>query len=111
MFNIKQGDTSPSIKTRLLDGVNPVDLTNVDDVNFYMEDEYDRVIVSDNLAGRVNILDKSSGDVEYVFKKSDTSDVGKYRVEWEVVFDSAANRRETFPSEGTQFVKVTEAIK
>jgi hypothetical protein len=108
-FTITQNDTAPPIRSRLKDSGEPVNLTNVSNVFFYMENEYKEVVVSDDLTGRVNILDNTVGEVEYMFKSSETENVGRFKAEWEVLYDDGT--RETFPSDGKVSIEITGGIK
>jgi hypothetical protein len=108
-FTIVQNDTAPPIGSRLADSGEPVDLSNVSNVRFHMEDRFDRVIIEDDLTGRVNIVDASAGEVEYAFTNGDTSDVGKYKGEWQVLYSDG--KIETFPSAGKVDIQITEEIQ
>lgn len=108
-FTIVQNDTAPPINSRLTDSGEPVNLTDVSNIFFHMEDRYNRVQISDDLTGRVNIVDKTAGEVEYVFKSSDTEDVGTYQAEWEVLYEDGT--RETFPSNGMIDIEITSGIE
>lgn len=108
-FSIVQKDTNPPISSRLTDSGEPVDLSNSSNVFFHMEDEYNRVVISDDITGRVNITDESRGRVEYVFSESDTESVGTYEAEWEVLYDDGT--RETFPSNRMITVNITSGIQ
>lgn len=108
-FSIVQKDTNPPISSRLTDSGEPVNLSNTSNVFFHMEDEYNRVVISDDITGRVNIVDEVGGEVEYVFSESDTDRVGEYEAEWEVLYEDGS--RETFPSNRMITVNITSGIK
>lgn len=108
-FSIVQNDTNPPISSRLTDSGEPVNLQDVSNVFFHMEDSYNRVVISDDLTGRVNIVDAASGEVEYVFNERDTNRVGEYDAEWEVLYEDGS--RETFPSNKMITVNITSGIK
>lgn len=107
-FTIVQNDTAPPITSRLADDRVPVDLSNASNIRFHMKDQYENIVVDDDLTGRVNIVDEASGEVEYAFRPEDVTDIGTYRAEWEVLYDDGTI--ETFPSSGTITVKITEEI-
>lgn len=107
-FTIVQNDTAPPISSRLLDDGVPVELGNASNVFFHMEDKFGRVVIEDDLTGRVNIVDAKLGDVEYAFAPGDTSDIGSYAAEWQVLYDDGTI--ETFPSSGKVDIEVTEEI-
>lgn len=108
VFKITQGDTSPSLLSTLSGEDGPVDLTNTTDIRFIMQDRYEQIIIDDNLQGSVNITDASSGEVEYVFDSTDTSDVGEYTAEFEVEYNNGAI--ETFPTDTKINVEIVEQI-
>ena len=108
-FKIRQGDTAPPISSTLADNGGPVDLNNASNVRFHMQDQFERVIVEDDLTGRVNIVDEDLGKVEYVFSTNDTTDVGSYTGEWEVLYDDG--RIETFPVDGYVNIEITEQVQ
>lgn len=109
VFRIVQGDTAPPISSRLSDEDGAVDLSNVSNVEFHMMDKFERVVVSDDVTGRVNYVDKSVGEVEYVFKQEDTTDVGIYKGEWQVLYNDGTI--ETFPTDGYVDIHITEEIE
>lgn len=108
-FTIVQNDTAPPYTTRLTDSGDPVDLSNVSNIFFHMEDKYDRVIVSADLTGRVNIVDQSGAEVEYTWRSENTEDVGTYKAEWKVLYNDG--KVETFPSSGKDKIEITEEIE
>lgn len=107
-FYITQDDTNPPLESQLTDGGVPIDLTSANDVEFHMEDEFEQSVVNDNLAGNVNLVDASKGKVEYVWKSSDTSDVGTYFGEWQVEYNNGSF--ETFPVTSKLRIEVVEEI-
>lgn len=108
-FKIVQGDTAPPISSKLSDEDEYVNLTNVSNVRFHMQDRFERVVVEDDLTGRVNIVDGQTGKVEYVWSPDDTTDVGLYKAEWEVLYDDGTI--ETFPTDGYVDIEITEQIQ
>lgn len=107
-FTITQGDTVPPLSSTLTDSGEPVDITGYQEVSFHMEDMYERIVVDDNDTGRVNVIDESTGEVEYVWSSSDTSDIGTYEAEWEVTHSDGST--ETFPGNSKIIIEVTEEI-
>lgn len=107
-FRITQNDTAPPIQSKLTDEGVPIDLSNASNITFNMVDKFSRKVISDDLTGRVNILDEGSGQVEYTWKDGDTSDVGTYDVEWQVLYDDG--KVETFPTGFELTVEVVEEV-
>lgn len=108
-FTITQGDTAPPIQSTLTDTGVPVDLRNASNVFFHVEDKFNRSVISDDLTGRVSYVDKTLGKVKYVWKSENTSDVGKYTAEWEVLYDDG--KRETFPSDRKIEIEIVGGIE
>ena len=95
-FQIKEGDTSPTIGFQLLDGDgNGVNLTGAE-VRFIMADLSGNVVVDDDTTGSVKITDATTGKVRYDWQQEDTNDSGTYDAEWEVTYTDSAV--ETFPN-------------
>ena len=93
-FNIKQNDTSPSIRATLKDGSNSaVDLTGAS-VNFHMV-SLEGVTVVDSAA--VIVDPSTSGIVQYNWVAGDTQTAGAYNAEFEVTFSNG--KVETFPND------------
>lgn len=108
-FKIVQNDTAPPISSRLADSGEVVDLSSVSNVKFHMEDKFSRVVIEDDLTGRVNIVNADLGEVEYAFAARDTANVGSYKGEWQVLYQDG--KIETFPSEGKVEIEVVEEIE
>lgn len=91
-FNMKRGDTVPSIRRQLMggDGI-PVDLTGAV-VRFSMKDYRGIKIMREEC----EIIDASTGVVQYNWQAGDTSVDGKYCAEFEVTYDN--DGVETFPN-------------
>lgn len=105
-FTIVQNDTAPPIESTLRDEGVPIDLTNATNVRFHMEDKYNRVVVEDDVTGRVSVTNHDLARVEYAFAPGDTTDVGDYTAEWEVVYDDGTS--ETFPTEDKVEIRINE---
>lgn len=104
-FNIKQGDTRPSLEAQLLDEDNdPRNLDNAS-VRFHMEDVDTGSVVVD-ADGR--IINKDEARVVYEWQTGDTDDPGRYEAEFEV--DYGGGDYETFPNNGYIDVYVEEEI-
>jgi hypothetical protein len=108
-FTIVQNDTAPPITSQLSDSGEAVDLSNVSNIRFHMEDEFKNVIVDDDLTGDVDIVDANLGKVAYEFDQDDTSNVGSYKGEWQVLYSDGTI--ETYPSNTKVNIEVTEEIK
>ena len=108
-FKITQKDSSPSLLVTLGDGTDPVDLTNVNDVRFIMQDKYERIVINEGIQDSVNIIDVDLGQVEFIFDSDQTADAGTYEAEWEVEFLNGAI--ETFPTSDRKMkVEIVEQI-
>jgi hypothetical protein len=93
-FNIKQNDTSPSLRATLKDGNNSaVDLTGAS-IRFHMV-SLDGTAVVDSAA--TVISPASSGVVQYNWVAGDTQTAGAYNAEFEVAFSNG--KIETFPND------------
>lgn len=109
VFKITQGDTSPSLVTTLWGGSDSIDLSNVKEVKFIMENRYEKVVIDQGLQENVNLVDASDGTVEYVFGDGQTDDVGSYSAEFEVEFNNGSV--ETFPTGDNKItVEVVEQV-
>lgn len=109
-FEIKRGTDRPAISTTLTDSSGlSVNITGYNDVEMKMLSDVGETILEDNTSGRVNVLDASTGDVEYVWQSQDLSDVGTYKVEWKVTYSDGGT--EKFPSKGYNIVEVTEGTE
>lgn len=107
-FIIRQNDTSPALSTRLTDNKVPVDISGFEEVSFHVEDEQERVVISDDTTGNVTVTNPSLGDVEYSFDAEDTKSAGTFYAEWEV--DYGNDDFETFPSQGDIVIEIVEEI-
>lgn len=97
-FEIKAGDTSPSIEYTLQDSNNnAIDITGHNEVEFHMvELESRETVVNDDTNGNVVVSDAENGRVKYEWTAEDTAESGLYLAEWEVTY--ADNTVETFPN-------------
>jgi hypothetical protein len=106
-FNIKQNDTSPSILVQLLDeNGNPKnDIGMVETIEFHMMNQEENTVVSDT----ATVINEDEAKVSYNWKPSDTEKHGKFRAEFEVVYQNNGGR-ETFPNDGYIDVIIDEDI-
>ena len=97
VFYVKQGSTSPSITSTLLDpDGDPVDLTGAS-VTF-------RMVGPDTITGAADIdADPTTGRVSYDWQPGDLDQWGGYAVEW-VVVDNG--NTDVFPGPGYDWVDV-----
>jgi len=106
---IKRGDTKPSFEKRLRSSSGePEQFTDSDVVSIHIRDENYNVIVSDDTTGNVNVTDKETGVVEYNWQSGDTSDIGSYKAEFVVDFNSGGSR--SYPADGYYDIEITEDI-
>lgn len=104
-FNIKQGDTFPSLRANLKDGSNEaIDLTGAT-VRFHMRPVGTAVAAIDAAA---TVISAGTGVVDYTWQAGDTATVGEYQAEFEVTYPGG--EVETFPNGGFLSVKVTDDI-
>lgn len=109
-FSIKRGDTSPPIKYQLISSDGSMqDISNYQEVSFFMRNENKEVVVTGDTASGVTVEDAPKGIVSYSWSSGDTSTVGTYDAEWEVVFGDGTI--ETFPNNSFITVKVKEDIQ
>lgn len=103
---MKKGDTEPALGAILEDDKgNARDLTNVDEVRFYMEDAGSNDVAVDDTA---TIVTASDGEVVYNWSSGDTDTVGEYDAEFEVHYSDGDV--ETFPNYRSISVVVTRDI-
>lgn len=108
-FKIVQGDNSPSLLATLGNSTNSIDFSNVTDIRFIMQDKYERVVINEGIQESVNLVNNSSGEVEFVFNSDQTSDVGKYEAEFKVEYKNGSI--ETFPASDTKInIEILEEI-
>jgi hypothetical protein len=104
-FNIKEGDTRPSLEAQLLDENNEPRNLQGASVRFHMEDVDTGSVVVDAEAG---ILNAQDGRVIYEWQNGDTDEPGRYEAEFEV--DYGNGEVETFPNNGYIGVYVDDDI-
>jgi len=109
-FEIKQGDTDPSLKAQLIDGEDPVDLTNAS-VAFKMKHLSKKTTVE----GLCIIEDPQTGAVVYDWEDTDTDTTGLYEAEFRLDYDSPTSFEdfdgdETFPPRSFLTIRVTETL-
>lgn len=110
-FTIAQGNNSPAMVTNLSIEQGRLNSENdgLDEIKFIMENRYEEIVIEDDISGSVNILDKESAEVEYVFDESQTSTIGEYKAEFVVKYSTGAI--ETFPTRNKITIEVVEAIE
>jgi len=93
---IKQGDTRPYLRKRLLDGEGAaVDLTGAT-VRFHMRGVDETVAKVDDFAVPDADQVTNEGWVEYRWATGDTDTAGRYYTEWEVTYSDGTVQ--TFPT-------------
>ena len=106
---IKRGDTNPAFSKRLrTNSGEPIDLSSVVDVGFNLRDENYNVVVSDDTNGAVTIVDATTGQVEYDWQASDTTDIGSYQAEFVVDFGTDGTR--SFPQDDNYHIEIVGDI-
>ena len=110
-FTIKQGDTSPAIEAQLLNGDDPIDLSDAT-VGFRMQHQQDDDV---HINGLCAITDETRGRVSYIWNDGDTDTVGRYSGEFVLDYDIPESMGEfdvdeTFPSDGFLSIHVTETL-
>ena len=105
IFYMKQGDTSPSLRTTLKDSsATPVNITGAT-VNMHMYTQDKVTVVID---AEMSISDAAGGVVTYDWQAGETDNSGWYWVEFEVTYSDATV--ETFPNSGYEAVKITPQL-
>jgi hypothetical protein len=104
-FNIKEGDTRPSLEAQLLDENNDPRNLQGASVRFHMEDVDTGSVVVDASA---RILNTQDGRVVYEWQSGDTDEPGRYEAEFEVTY--GGGEVETFPNNGYIGVYVDDDI-
>lgn len=107
LFQSKQGDTVPAIRSTLLraDG-SPADLSTAVSVRFVMSLEGAQTAKVDEPA--VVIGDPAEGVVEYAWQAADVDTVAEYLNEWVVEWPGGGTTR--FPRPGYDRVHFEEAL-
>ncbi|MDB2225612.1 BppU family phage baseplate upper protein [Halorubrum ezzemoulense] len=101
-FSLAAGDTAPSIQAVLRDSAgNGVDLTDAD-VRFQMCQPRGGDELIDEPA---DVIDAEAGVARYNWNASDTNELGRYRAEFVVTYNSGAV--ETFPNVGAHDIVIT----
>jgi len=108
-FTIKEGDTAPALKATLKRGDGDVvDLTGVQNIEFYLEDALEGIIVEDDLSGNVSIVSASDGLIQYAWQDGDTDITGQKQAEFSVTFPSGDT--ETFPNSEYLYITVQNRL-
>lgn len=102
-FTIKQGDTSPAIKSQLSADGSSIDLFNVTEVRFLMK-KSGTLVVDDDTNGAVSITDAANGIVKYEWQSGDTDNLSAHEAEWEVEYSDGT--KETFPNDDYIKIKI-----
>jgi len=104
-FQIKENDTTPSLRAALLNGSgNAVDLIGAT-VRFHMRTLGSSSVTIDESA---SVVSQAEGIVQYNWVSGDTADVGSYQAEFEVTYPDG--NVETFPNSGYIRVEITDDI-
>jgi len=94
-FYIKEDDTAPTLQATLK---NP-DGSTVDLTNSSVDIRITKARGGSNVVNtQANVSDAQNGVVQYTLQDGDTSDDGRYRVEFEVTYGAGAV--ETYPNKG-----------
>ena len=109
-FSLKQGNTSPGIRSQLQDDdESAVDITGFNEVTFRMRAADGTVIVESNEStGAVTVVNAVDGIVTYEWQPGDTDIPAMYEAEWIVEFSDGSE--ETFPNNDWIYVKIFESI-
>lgn len=107
-FDIKQGNTLPTLDTVLRDGAGvPLDLTNAISVGLSMVlCEHPRTVKLD--VATATFVADTTGTVSYAWAAADTDTVGVYNIEWTVI--SPGGGVMTVPSSGFDRVSVNATV-
>lgn len=104
-FNIKQGDTSPSLRVKLKNpDQSAANLTGAS-VRFHMRAVDASVASVDHDA---TIVDVTGGEVQYDWQAGNTSAAGSFYGEFEVTFSDGTVG--TYPNDGYLDISITEEL-
>lgn len=104
-FYIKQNDTSPAIRSNLLDSAGAAINVTGATVRFSMKDQYGQIVVDNQLA---TIIEYANGVVEYDWQAGDTANSGNHYAEFEITFDNG--RVQTVPNDSDILVKIAPEV-
>jgi hypothetical protein len=102
-FQIKTGDTAPSITATLTADSVAVDITS-STVRFHMVNSADEIKVD----AAADIVLGTAGTVRYDWVAADTDTAGRFKAEWEVTFSDGTIR--TFPTPGYTNIRIVGDI-
>lgn len=104
-FNIKRGDTSPSILANLISGDGGAANLTGATVRFHMRAQGAQTAI---VAAPAIIVSGTSGQVRYDWQPADTATAGRFEAEWQVTY--ADGTIETFPNNGVEQIRITPDI-
>lgn len=104
-FFVKQNDTSPSLRAKLVDGNGAAANLLGCTVRFHMRLGFGGAVKIDNSA---SIVDAAAGIVQYNWAPSDTDTVGQFIGEFEVTFPGGII--ETFPNSSNIQITISPEI-
>tara|TARA_R110002153_G_scaffold17336_1_gene60172 strand:- start:1016 stop:1339 length:324 start_codon:yes stop_codon:yes gene_type:complete len=104
-FQIKENDTTPSLRAELLNGSgDAVDLINTT-VRFHMRAIGGSVAIINSVA---SVISEPLGIVQYDWVSGNTADIGSYHAEFQVTY--ADGNVETFPNSDYISVEIVDDI-
>jgi hypothetical protein len=105
---VKQGDSYGYVTEQLLDEkLDPVDLTAIIELGFYMRERGAAPIVADTAHTEV-LGDPTEGIVRYQWQAGDLDTAGEFQFEWRVTFST--DQVQTFPSNGYNTIDVVRNL-
>lgn len=110
VFFIKQNDTLPAIQVKVrtrgyLDQIKPFNMSGVTACTFSMADDCGNLVIASAIA---QITCVSGGTIQYNWADGDTSGVGKFIGEFELVF--AGGNKMTIPTLGNIGIQISKDI-
>jgi len=104
-FQIKENDTTPSLRAELLNGSgDPVDLLGAT-LRFHMRPIGSTAVSIDSPA---SIISEAGGIVQYDWVVGDTTQIGSYQAEFEVTYSDG--NVETFPNNSYISIEIKDDI-
>lgn len=107
-FHIKQHDTRPDLKVRLLDDDVAIDLTNATSARFLMSNRRAGLKVDAAMTILDQTQDATVGVVSYTWQPGDTSAAGDFQAEIQITWPSG--KLQTFPADSYIQVIITKDL-
>lgn len=107
-FYLKQHDTRPDLRVRLLDDDTAIDLTNAAGARFVMGNRRSGVKVDADMTIEDQTVDATLGVVKYTWQAGDTSASGDFQAEIQITWPTG--KIQTFPANGYITIVITKDL-